>query len=136
MLDIKIFNVDHGFCATINTGDRHTILLDCGYNSQTGFCPTQYIFQQHHWLLDGVILPAYSPDHLASFPDLLTQSLEHGSPINSLIANPSLHSTQFPELAVSTQHLNNVLSLTTKAHPECSQISHSMTINDIYLTFF
>jgi len=136
MLDIKIFNVDRGFCATINTSDRHTILLDCGYNSQTGFRPAQQIFQQRNCFLDGVIIPAYSEEHLAGFPDLLTQCLEHGLPVNSLIANPSVNPTQFPNLAVPDRRLNNVLSLTVNTHPECSKISHSMTVNDINMTFF
>lgn len=135
MLDIKIFDVDHGFCAAINTGEHHTILLDCGYNSRTGFRPAQYVFQQRN-VLDGVILPAYSQDHLASFPDLMTQCLEHGLPVNSLVANPSLSATQYPELAVPNQRLNNVLSWSLNAHPECSKISHSMTINDVHMTFF
>ncbi|MBR8838921.1 MAG: hypothetical protein DSM106950_34200 [Stigonema ocellatum SAG 48.90 = DSM 106950] len=136
MLNIKIFDVDHGFCAVINTGDRHTILLDCGYNSQTGFRPAQHVFQQHDCFLDTVILPAYSEEHLAGVTDLLAQCLEHGLPVNSVIANPSVNPTQFPGLAVTNQRLNNVLSLTVNMHPECSQISHSMTINNINMTFF
>ncbi|PSB30176.1 hypothetical protein [Stenomitos frigidus] len=136
MLDIKIFDVDHGFCAAIDTGDRHTILLDCGYNVRTGFRPAQHIFQQRHRFLDGVILPTYSQGHLAGITALLDQCFEHGLPVNFLIANPSLDATHFPGLTLPMQHFNNVLSMTVKAHPECSQISHSMTLNDIKMTFF
>jgi len=140
MLDIKIFDVDHGFCAAIDTGDRHTILLDCGYNARTGFRPGQHIFQQRHRFLDGVILPTYSENHLEGIADLLAQCLEHGLPANFLIANPSLDTTQFPGLAVPRERLNNmlsnVMSIAVKAHPECSKISHSMVINDVKLTFF
>lgn len=136
MLDIKIFNVDRGFCAAINTGNSHTILLDCGYNSQTGFRPAQYIFQQRNHFLDSVILPTYSEEHLSGATNLIAQCLEHKLPVNSLIANPSLNLAQIPGLAVPNQRLNNILSLSVNAHPECSKISHSMVIYDINMTFY
>ena len=39
MLDIKIFDVDYGFCAALTTGDHHTVLMDFGYSTRSGFNP-------------------------------------------------------------------------------------------------
>ncbi len=136
MLNIKIFNVDHGFSAAISTGDDHIILLGCGYNSQTGFTSAKYLFQQRKPFLDSVILPAYSEDHLIAFQNFLTQCLEHQFPVNFFIANPLVDLTQFSQITVPYQPLNNILSLKVSSHPECIQISHSMLINEIKITFF
>jgi beta-lactamase superfamily II metal-dependent hydrolase len=136
MLDIKIFNVDRGFCAAIDRHDRHAILIDSGYNSRTGFRPSQYILQQHFSTLDCLIVPAYTEDHLAGIPDLLNQCLEHGLPVNFCVSNPSINSEQFPGLKSANRRLGNALTFTTELHPECEKISQTMTIDEVSLSFF
>lgn len=136
MLNIQIFNVDHGFSAAVSTGDKHTILLGCGYNTQTGFTSAKYLFQQRDPFLDSIILPAYSEDDLIAFQDFLAQCLEHQLPVNFFIANPLVDFAQFSQITIPHQPLNNILSLKISSHPECQQISHSMLMNEIKMTFF
>jgi beta-lactamase superfamily II metal-dependent hydrolase len=131
MLDIKIFDVAQGFCAAIDI-DSHTILIDSGYNSTTGFRPSQYILQKHHSSLDCLVVPAYTEDHLAGFSNLLSQSLEHCLPINFLISNPSINPEQFPELKLLNQKLRNSLTSMT----ESGKSGQTMKINGVNISFF
>ncbi len=136
MLDIKIFNVDRGFCAAIDRHDRHAILIDSGYNSRTGFRPSQYIFQQHFRTLDCLIVPAYTEDHLAGIPDLLSRCLEYGLPVNFFVSNPSINPEQFPGLKSANRRIRNALTVTTDLHPECEKISQTTIIDEVSLSFF
>jgi len=80
-MDIKFFNVEHGFCATIVMDDNHTILVDCGYNAHKGFSPGMYLVKSHHTQVDCLILPSYSEHHLEGFTELLTQFVDNFLPL-------------------------------------------------------
>ena len=42
-MEIKIFDVSHGSCAYVIADNRNVALLDCGYNAETGFRPSNYL---------------------------------------------------------------------------------------------
>jgi beta-lactamase superfamily II metal-dependent hydrolase len=134
MLEIKIFEVDQGFCAAINTGDHHTILIDFGYNARSGFNPSKHLLQQHCTSLDGLIVPAYGKEHLTGLSDFLRQTLIDGLAVHFLVANPSLHDNQFNELDAANRRFSNVL--TTDQNSRCPNISQSMKIHGIDFSFF
>ncbi len=134
MLDIKIFDVEQGFCAAVSTADHHTILIDFGYNHRNGFSPSCYLSQQRCTSLDCLIVPAYGKEHLAGLSDFLRQALIDGLAVHFLVANPSLTSSQFHELEVASQRLSNVLV----ANQGSNQFKHSqaMKIHGIDFAFF
>jgi beta-lactamase superfamily II metal-dependent hydrolase len=134
MLDIKIFNVDYGFCAAVSTGDHHTILIDFGYSTRRGFNPSQHLLHQHCTSLDCLIVPAYGGEHLAGLSDFLRQTLIDGLAVHFLVANPSLAADQFHELDVANQRFSNVL--TTDQSSRCPKISQTMKIHGIDFSFF
>lgn len=136
MIDIKIFDVEHGFCAIINTHDRHMTLIDCGYNSRLGFRPSQYIFQEHCLSLDCLVLPAYSSDHLENFSNLFNELLSHGLSIHSLVANPSVNPEQFPGLELPARRLGNQINLLEQRGIEGGKISQNMEIDEVNFSFF
>jgi beta-lactamase superfamily II metal-dependent hydrolase len=135
MLDIHIFDVDHGFCAAIDRSNHNTILIDTGFNSRTGFSPWQHLLKRHCRTIDCLVMPAYDPDHLTGIPTLLDHCLEHGLNINLLVANPTI-ADQYPELKAASLWAKNSLDVTTKMHPECHKISQNMKIDDVGLSFF
>lgn len=136
MLDIEIFDVDHGFCAAVSTGDRHTVLIDSGYSSRNGFNPAQQLLKEHCHALECLVLPAYTEEHLSGLADLLKQALGNGLPVNSLVANPSISPEQFHGLEVVKQRFGNALTTTATWHPECNKVSQTMKIHDISFSFF
>lgn len=103
MLDVKIFDVDEGFCAALSTGDHHTILIDFGYSTRSGFNPSQHLLQQRCTSLDCVIVPAYGEAHLAGLSNFLRQTLINGLAVHFLMANPSLAAKQFHELDLANR---------------------------------
>lgn len=136
MLDIKIFDVDHGFSAAIDRHHHHTILLDVGSNSRNGFGPWQYVLKRHCSSVDCLIVPAYIQEHLDGIPDFLEHLSEAGITVNRLVANPTLKMGQFPDLQEISSWAHNPLALVAKHHPECQRISQSITIDDIDFSFF
>lgn len=136
MLDIHIFDVDRGFCAAIDRFNHHSILIDTGFNTRTGFSPWQHLLKRQCRTIDCLVVPAYSPDHLAGIQPLLDHCLEHGLNINLLVANPTVDAEQFPELKAASLWAKNSLDVTTKMHPECQKISQHMKVDDVDLSFF
>lgn len=92
MIDIKIFQVEKGFCSAIEFSHHMTILIDCGLGRK--FKPAEYIWHRQCKYLDYLILPAYSNNHLQGFSDLVTQSFQHYIPIHFLVYNPILNPEQ------------------------------------------
>jgi len=127
MIDIKIFHVDHGFCAAIELSNSNTILIDCGAGKN--FEPAQYVCPRHCKYLDYLILSAYTEDNLSGFPDLITQSFQHDIPIHFLVFNPSLNPEQISNKKPFPLPLANSLY-----NPIGN--SKTMEIDDLKLTFF
>ena len=134
MLDIQIFDVDQGFCAALSTKDHHTILIDFGHNTRSGFNPAQYLLQQNCTSLDCLIVPAYGKEHLAGLSDFLRQTLVEGLAIHFLAANPSLEADQFHQLDVANQRFTNAIA--TDQNSQGKQISQSVKIHGIDCSFF
>lgn len=136
MLDIKIFDVDHGFCATIDRHNHHTIVVDVGLNTRNGISPWQHILKPGCRTVDCLIVPAYVREHLDGIPGLLDHCLQHGITVSCLIANPTLEIENFPALKEATSWAKNPLGVTAKLHPECQRVSQSIEIDDIDICFF
>ncbi|GAB4132818.1 MAG: hypothetical protein Fur0046_02940 [Cyanobacteria bacterium J069] len=136
MLDVKIFDVDHGFSAVIDPQNHHAIVLDVGFNSRNGSGAWQYLLKRHYPAIDCLIVPAYIPEHLDGIPEFLEHLAESGITIQRFIANPTLALDQFPELQEISSWARNPLEVAAKHHPECQRISQSITINGVNFAFF
>lgn len=136
MLDVKIFDVDRGFSAIIDRHNHHAIVLDVGFNSRNGSGAWQYMLKRHCSTIDCLIVPAYIPEHLEVMPELLEHLAESGIMVQRVVANPTLTLEQFPELQEASSWAKNPLEIAAKHHPECQQISQSLTISGVNFTFF
>lgn len=136
MLNIKIFDVDRGFCTLISAGSRPSVLIDTGYNSQGKFNPARHLLQQHCESLDCLIASAYTQEHLSNLSDFLEQSLENGLSIHSWVANPSINSEVFQGLEALEQRLGNALESPHHSALEGRKISQTIKIHEIKFSFF
>lgn len=136
MVKIKIFDVDHGFCAAIEANECHTMLLDCGYSFRTGFRPARYLLNHRSRHLDYLIIPAYTEGHLTGFSDLSSHFSEHYFSIDHLIANPSVNAASIPELMVRNPGTGQALR--TLNNVKCSPVKIEQTIRwrNCSLSFF
>ena len=135
-MDIKFFNVEHGFCATVNLDDNHTILIDCGYNFSKGFSPGMYLVKTHHTKVDCLILPSYSEHHLENFSELLTQFIDNFFTPKFIVANPSITSEKIASATLNNLGIGNVLKLFVKEKQEQQAFQHTINFEDLHLTFF
>lgn len=84
-MEIKIFNVEHGFCAYIIADNRNVMLVDCGHNSNTDFRPSDYLIATGCSGIEWFVVSNYDEDHLSDLPQL-----RHRFPIQSLWRNQSI----------------------------------------------
>lgn len=70
-MEIKIFDVSHGFCAYVIADNRNVMLFDCGHNSQTGFRPSNYLPLSGCSAIERMFFLNYDEDHLSDLPGIL-----------------------------------------------------------------
>jgi beta-lactamase superfamily II metal-dependent hydrolase len=96
-MEIKIFDVAHGFCAYIIAENRNVILVDCGCNPQTGFSPSSYLSRTGCSGIERLFITNYDEDHLDDLPNL-----RHTLSINVLHRNRSLSGEELRQLKLGT----------------------------------
>ena len=116
-MDIRIYDVEHGDCVLILSTQNEAVLVDCGYNSTTGWRPSDGLAKQgfgSRRRLHHVILTHPDQDHLADLPNVL-EKLQ------------PLHVWQHPQLYLKTlSELKDTLSKAQQAY-----LSQSKTIAEL-----
>jgi beta-lactamase superfamily II metal-dependent hydrolase len=90
-MDIRIFDVEHGDCVLILSRENEAVLVDCGYNTTTGWRPSKGLSEQgfgERRRLHHLIITHPDQDHLSDLPEVIDKF------------NP-LHVWQHPQLYVS-----------------------------------
>jgi beta-lactamase superfamily II metal-dependent hydrolase len=143
MLDIKIFDVDRGFCAVVHTGDRtaplrdrHQILIDCGYNSRSGFNSTRYLLDNSTRRLNYSILSTFSKGCLAGLYNLIGHSFNNCFSIERLLVNPSINAESLPELIVRNFGTSNSLKFLSDVCKRCGNMERIVHLGEVEISFF
>jgi len=136
MLNVRIFDVDHGFCAAVQTGDRHQMLIDCGYNARSGFHPKRYLFSNSTHHLNYLIMPTFTEGSLAGFYDLIGSASKHCFSIDHLLINPCIDAESLPELIVRNFSLRQSLKFLSDACRRCGHVERTMQLGMVELSFF
>lgn len=82
-MKVTIFDVEHGACALITSPIGLHTLIDCGFNSTTGFRPSIYLPSTGIFRLHRLIISNYDEDHINNLVHLRKQVK-----IDNLIRNP------------------------------------------------
>jgi beta-lactamase superfamily II metal-dependent hydrolase len=135
-MNITIFNVEHGFCAAVDTDERHTLLIDCGYSFRTGFRPARYLINNTTRYLNYLIVPTYTEDHLAGFSDFINHFLEGYFSIAYLVANPSIDTQNLPELIIRNFGTTKSAGLFNKVSESFWKGERSIHIGNLEVSFF
>lgn len=136
MVKIKVFDVDHGFCAAIETNECHTTLLDCGYSFRNRFFPIRYLSSNSIRRLNYLIMPTFTEGSLAGFYDLIGHSFSNCFTIDHLLVNPSIDRDSLPELVVRNFQTINSLKFLNDACQRCSSVERTVQLGDVELSFF
>lgn len=87
-MEIKIFDVAHGFCAYVVADNGNTMLVDCGHNNQTDFYPADYLLARNCTGIERFFVTNYDEDHLSGLPRL--RAMAPRIPIRILHRNRSV----------------------------------------------
>ncbi len=92
-MEIRIFDVAHGFCAYVIADNGNVMLIDCGHNDQTGFRPSNYLTANGCTGIERLIISNYDEDHLSDLPNIRQQL-----PIQILHRNKSITADELRSL--------------------------------------
>jgi len=85
-VEIRIFDVEQGFCAYVIADNGNVMLVDCGMNSSTGFRPSTSLVRNGCRGIEQLIISNFDEDHIADLPALL----KTGMPIQVLTRNNTI----------------------------------------------
>lgn len=70
-MEIRIFDVSHGFCAYLIADNGSVMLFDCGHNENTGFRPSVYLPAQGCREINHLIIHNFDEDHVSDLHNVL-----------------------------------------------------------------
>ncbi|MGD8781337.1 MAG: hypothetical protein PVH88_20530 [Ignavibacteria bacterium] len=130
-MNIKIFNVSHGFCSLITADNRNLILIDCGSDG-INFSPTSYLQNIGCNGIEGFIISNYDEDHLTDLPNLL-----NNYHIDVLYRNKSITPSQLEALKIKSGPITTAMRRTIDLAAEyCNPVSNSPDFSGINLSLF
>ncbi len=100
-MDIRIYDVEHGDCILILSSQNEAVLVDCGYNTTTGWRPSEGLAKQgfgERRRLHHLIITHPDQDHLADLPDVLAKLKPLADLPGVLEKLKPLHVWQHPQL--------------------------------------
>jgi beta-lactamase superfamily II metal-dependent hydrolase len=90
-VEIRIFDVEHGFCAQVVADNGNTMLIDCGINASTGFFPSSFLVKTFCSGIENLIISNFDEDHIEGLPGLIMTGLRIQTfTRNSSISAPAL----------------------------------------------
>ena len=69
-MELKIFDVSHGFCAFLVADNGNTMLFDCGHNEVTGFRPSIYLPRIGINIINRLIVQNFDQDHVSDLHNI------------------------------------------------------------------
>lgn len=134
-MEIRIFDVERGFCALVIADNGNVVLVDCGQNQATGFMPSDYLPANGCGGIELFIVSNYDEDHLSDLPRLCQRL-----PIQIVHRNGSITADQLRTLKLragpilpGVESLLNTIGTYTKdvaKHPEFPDIEFAFFCNN------
>jgi beta-lactamase superfamily II metal-dependent hydrolase len=101
-VEIRIFDVTHGFCAYVVGDNGNVMLMDCGSDQDSGFRPSTYLRNAGCTGIEIFIVTNFDGDHLSDLPNLRSEL-----PIDFLYLNPSISADQLRRLKLKAGPLRS-----------------------------
>lgn len=112
-MEIRIFDVSHGFCAYLVADNGNVMLFDCGYNERTGFRPSSYLINIGCTGIEHLIIQNFDQDHVADLPNII-----YNLPITVFFRNPTISPEQLQVLKQKSGPLTTAMSKAIELHRE------------------
>jgi beta-lactamase superfamily II metal-dependent hydrolase len=135
-MDLRFYDVEHGDCCLILSLKNEAVLIDCGYNSTTGWKPSEGLTIQgfgSRRRLHHLILTHPDQDHLADLPGVI----EKLKPVN-VWQHPQLTIKTIADLKVALSkaqeaYLAKKKTITELQPIEASKNFQTMKVRQFYL---
>jgi beta-lactamase superfamily II metal-dependent hydrolase len=88
-MNVKIFNVAHGFCAALVADNGNIRMIDCGFNLNPDFRPSVWLADAGYTALNELVIANYDEDHIADL-----QNVRDAVKVLTLWRNTSITSSQ------------------------------------------
>ena len=69
-MKVEIFDVEHGGCALVTADSGARMLIDCGFNSSTGWRPSLHLPRIGIGAVEMFVVTNYDDDHVNDLPNL------------------------------------------------------------------
>ena len=131
-MEIKIFNVEHGFCALITSDSGQIILIDCGTNNTTGFSPSAYLSFLGYRLINKLIITNFDEDHLSDLNNIFSLFV-----IGSFHRNPSIDPGSLKRIKLQNSTLSHNMETYLTMHSSfVHEVSECGTVPGININHF
>ena len=110
-MELRIFDVAHGFCAYLIADNGNVMLFDCGHNQETGFRPSTWLPANGCRGIEKLIIQNFDQDHVSDLPNLLARL-----PVTSFIRNQSLTTEQLSEIKLVSGPLTDAMQAAIGLH--------------------
>jgi len=135
-MDLRFYDVEHGDCCLILSQENEAVLVDCGYNSTTGWKPSEGLAKQgfgSRRRLHHLILTHPDQDHLADLPGVI----EKLKPVN-VWQHPQLTLRTIADLKVTLSKAQEAYLAKKKTSAELQPLEvarnfQTMQIRQFYL---
>ncbi|HDR90682.1 MAG TPA: MBL fold metallo-hydrolase [candidate division Zixibacteria bacterium] len=133
-MDLRFYDVEHGDCCLILSQENEAVLVDCGYNSTTGWKPSEGLAKQgfgSRRRLHHLILTHPDQDHLADLPGVI----EKLKPVN-VWQHPQLTLRTIADLKVTLSEAQEAYLAKKKTSAELQPLEVSKNFQTMKLRQF
>lgn len=110
-MELKIFDVAHGFCAYLIADNNNVMLFDCGYNQETGFSPSSYLQTNGRTSIERLIIQNFDQDHVSDLPNILEKFT-----VKLFSRNPSFTPQQLKAIKLESGQLTVAMEKAIELH--------------------
>jgi beta-lactamase superfamily II metal-dependent hydrolase len=123
-MEVKIFDVSHGFCALVTVDNGNVMLIDAGHNEKTGFRPSVYLPLNGIHTIQRFVIQNFDQDHVSDL-----HNLRKTLPINVLNRNKSLPATYLANLKRKSGPITEAMQASLNMH---TSYIHPVTNPPVY----
>jgi len=110
-MELRIFDVSHGFCAYLIADNGNVMLFDCGHNQETGFRPSNYLPAHGCSGIENLIIQNFDQDHVSDLPNVLAKL-----PVTEFFRNPSFTQQQLSAIKLESGPLTAAMQAAIAMH--------------------
>jgi beta-lactamase superfamily II metal-dependent hydrolase len=72
-MEVRIFDVEHGSCATVISPNGHLLMIDCGHNDTTGWRPWAWVAVRGGPIAN-LTITNFDQDHVTDLPNVIARN--------------------------------------------------------------